>query len=1572
MYDDSAEPVHCSSKERWERSVGVEGTPDSLPTMATDDTCETSPDLPGPFRTQSTRSCSLSSQESVKQWLKSVDQDADYPGDCTVTVDDTVTDRGGDDGEMEYPFREKISRGDSTEDDLTLGSEAKLLDPPVSTTSAGPPADRISLRPSGDPTHGWAGTSGDTEYTVSRIPPTPTVLGGTQCYWLSNHARMNRQARLMQMGESFESFATETSTQTSLSSNSIEGLLQARTCDPEELLLSLGFGGGGDYSTTLRVPDRFLQHQSRCGGVDLSQYMAREMAQDTAYHGWAGTGVYDRPVSTMYHRRMSTGSIAVHHQYRTYDPALCRRMTQSTINSHQPSSDHRTERTADVSHDPLLLRRSVTVSTTDMAKEKTLQSSSTGAANIAGVISEVEDVGVQILQETKDVHPKQSGTSIPTSTKAQRWAKRATLVKQRSAESFCLDKDGKLSTEDSGAKRPDNRGKMRKRSLSMPHIQCNLEPVKEESPHSSLENTLQSKELSEMLQHTLEKEFSQDLEEKIGRICYSPTDAEDNTLLTSSSQNSEEVFSPVTKSRDLRNEDMQQLQFTTGRPGGSAVEEKPEAMERIPFVVSPDATSKQGPSPKRKACRLSKVPNVDADSPPEDLLFPRSRLTSTPDDKLVSVSLPVPQTHAAFPQESFEMEESMVASINREMVTTEDGTQAAEAPRNSRTQNPVRHVLQIGSTDVTPEEGAWPRGPTHLFSNHGNLQHQNSAQSDSSGFADDSHIGSDPPSLMDSVKTEGLGSSAESLASTRTVIHVNNCQGALVDGLQETMTSKTCVKSDRPCVHCGKFFQDHRHEDCAFQDADLSACLCEDVLPQFSVGAENDHCDAIVSQGASLNVVSAVNMLGVDNTASGEETQGTQTIHEGYKDCSDDQESTPDPTFTSQSVHQPEKDSSSVFDVGSVNSQPEKLVQTTNCKLEFPAELSQHYTIVDNILETLKNSLEKVTSHSDDSDVKITLQQTTEHLDWPVGVSKNIAPEKLDHIRGVPYIKSAGQSVFPVKLSSGISVELTRNHSQGSPHEVCKKYVLVEETKHYTKIKDPLGGKEDVKEVAVRRKKEVTAPPTGNRSGLWENLPENERQESGEKALQNVQRFVEEARGKFLVRRKADCDASKKTSPNQPTLPLPTADSLHVKVHATGQALDQGLKTCDRKQEHGDRDCSADLEASSVESKPQTDVRRKRAPSVAEELSLDIMEPVNRYTAEGIARDLQKTSSEVSISNSPGTTDDHPLQDYWTLAALVMSSRHEKLSEIQLGSPGHYDLHYTSPKERVFLGGYDITEILHGVFRITLGPSLTTGRISLRPLGDLTCSWAGTSALPRIGSPSGLRPSGDPTRGRAGTSGDTEYPVLQEVELLVVLRAEVLQEAETLETMLANHLQAVVQEDPAVFVEEQSPSSLSKLKLLGQLIELLKEQGHMQQALTVLVQNSGERPLSTHPGHYTPAPQPHHTREPLDPGRQWEVLCQDRERVHREVRDMREELSTQREDHQRDMDKNLHKLRMSIMADVRLEIAEQMKLLRLQLQAKEEEVRMLRLQMRQQTKTQKDEVEGGSQRTKKSIRVTQL
>ncbi|KAI8522007.1 hypothetical protein Bbelb_017610 [Branchiostoma belcheri] len=52
------------------------------------------------------------------------------------------------------------------------------------------------------------------------------------------------------------------------------------------------------------------------------------------------------------------------------------------------------------------------------------------------------------------------------------------------------------------------------------------------------------------------------------------------------------------------------------------------------------------------------------------------------------------------------------------------------------------------------------------------------------------------------------------------------------------------------------------------------------------------------------------------------------------------------------------------------------------------------------------------------------------------------------------------------------------------------------------------------------------------------------------------------------------------------------------------------------------------------------------------------------------------------------------------------------------------------------LDSYHINKIQHGVFRITLGPSPPEGWISFRP-------------------------SGDPTRGRAGTSGDTEYAVYQ-------------------------------------------------------------------------------------------------------------------------------------------------------------------------------------------------------------------
>ncbi|XP_035660725.1 uncharacterized protein LOC118405365 isoform X3 [Branchiostoma floridae] len=1527
MYEDqteTCEPVvltlpHSSSQQRWtgpnlsSRPVQLEeithdpvGSPDYPYTMATDDTCETSKELPGPSRTQSTRSCSLSSQESVKQWLKSVDQDAVslYPGEYAVSVDDPLTDTEAEDGEMEYPFSGKISRGDGTEDDLTLGSEAKLLDPAVTTVSEG-------------------------------VPPASAVFAGTHCYWLSNHARMSRQARLMQMGESFESYATETSTQTSLSSNSIEGLLQSRTCDPEELLLSLGFGGGRDENRSLRVPERFLQQQSQCGGVDLSQFMARERGQDSAMQGWAG--LYECPVSTLYHRRMSTGSIPAYSQHGTYG------MTKSTWSSCQPSTDDRQDMTAHSSP----LRRSVTVST---------------GGNNAVVMGEVEDLGVQTLQQPTDKHP---GHSASTSTKVQqRRTKRATLVKQRSAESFSLDKDSRLS-EDNAAKSHDNRGKMRKRSLSMPHIQCILEPVKEESPHSSLENTLHSKELSEMLQNVREQEFSVGLEETLGRICYSPSDAEDNNW-TSIPQTSAGVagVSPMTQSRDLPDVHVN-VQFTMESPGGAAVEEKREAKERIAVVISPDATGVQGLLPKRKTCRLAKVPNVDAESPPEELLLPRSRLTSTPEDTPVCLS--VPQQHAACPQESFDMEE-------------------------------------IGSTDVSPEEGAWC---THLVRTPGSLPHQNSTQSDSSGFADDSYMGSDPPGLMETVKMEGLGSSAESLASTRsvqTVIHMDTSQGAPIDGdwrqendvmgfssycpmqfaveihhdsecpspenhyVQESITinkdpgktichsedsilgngnvdvcpssvpnvalskihtGKKRVESGDSYVHCGNFFEDHRVEKCPFQDADLSGCSSEEVLPLFSISDDDGHCEAIVSQGTSL--YSAVEMCSRDNTASsGKKAQDTETpiILEGpidfnIKDYNDDQKSSTDPKFTSQSGCQSAEEdlthsSEPTHDVSSVGSQPEKSVQTAT--LQFPAQLSQHFTVVDGILNRLKNSIEKVTSQCHDSDgdqdVKITLQQTTEHLEWPEDVRKNIAPETLHHVRGVPYIDSAGQPVFPVRITSAINVEL----SQGSPH-VCKKYVLVEETKHYTKAE----GKEGVKEVAVRRKKEITAPPTTGSRRLGENLPENEKQESGEKVLHNLQLFVEEARGKFLIRREADCEGSDGKSPNVSLQSCPTADKT------SGEDLKEGLQEWEKKSHKDNTQCHG--ESSMMQMEHQSEGGRKRAPSIAEEMNLDIMEPVNRYTAEGIASDLRKTSSEVSITNSPGGTDDlsaakgHPLQDYWTLAALVMASRHEKLSELQLGPPGNYDLHYTFPKQ-------------HLIQEVSLACCCVAqyrGQLVQLELLFTQCYAAFYSHM-------------------------TAQERL-EVEWLVLLRAEVLREAEELETMLASHLQAVRTEDSAVFLADKPPSSMTKLQLLGQLIELLKEQGQMQQALAFLVQTPATQHNVCTPA--LPAP-------PMDTPKHGELLVTDREQLQREVREIREELSTEREDRQRDMDKNLHRLRLSIMADVRQEIAEQMKLLRLQLQAKEEEVRMLRLQMKQQTKTQRDEGEGGSQRAKKSIRVTQL
>ena len=64
--------------------------------------------------------------------------------------------------------------------------------------------------------------------------------------------------------------------------SSVDSLLEARKPDPEEILLSLGFGGmaSSSYLETGRVPKRFL-NPSQLKGVDIEEFIREQ--QDLIY-----------------------------------------------------------------------------------------------------------------------------------------------------------------------------------------------------------------------------------------------------------------------------------------------------------------------------------------------------------------------------------------------------------------------------------------------------------------------------------------------------------------------------------------------------------------------------------------------------------------------------------------------------------------------------------------------------------------------------------------------------------------------------------------------------------------------------------------------------------------------------------------------------------------------------------------------------------------------------------------------------------------------------------------------------------------------------------------------------------------------------------------------------------------------------------------------------------------------------------------------------------------------------------------------------------------------------------------
>ena len=62
-------------------------------------------------------------------------------------------------------------------------------------------------------------------------------------------------------------------------SHEVISLLNARTVDPEEFLADLGFA---EPDMRSRIPDRFLQGQSKAHGIDVD-YFRRSLDQDDLY-----------------------------------------------------------------------------------------------------------------------------------------------------------------------------------------------------------------------------------------------------------------------------------------------------------------------------------------------------------------------------------------------------------------------------------------------------------------------------------------------------------------------------------------------------------------------------------------------------------------------------------------------------------------------------------------------------------------------------------------------------------------------------------------------------------------------------------------------------------------------------------------------------------------------------------------------------------------------------------------------------------------------------------------------------------------------------------------------------------------------------------------------------------------------------------------------------------------------------------------------------------------------------------------------------------------------------------------
>lgn len=152
------------------------------------------------------------------------------------------------------------------EDDLPLGTDANTL----------------SGIPSGSALSSHGSEIIDEKPQPPLLPPKsspshtcPNLSGGSTHPWLQ--ALSGRQ----------QSFGSDLSTGTNSSVNSIEILLQGREADPEEILMSLGFGSTEDNNAlTSRIPSRFLMLNSEARGVSIDDLFGQRSELQELIDNW--------------------------------------------------------------------------------------------------------------------------------------------------------------------------------------------------------------------------------------------------------------------------------------------------------------------------------------------------------------------------------------------------------------------------------------------------------------------------------------------------------------------------------------------------------------------------------------------------------------------------------------------------------------------------------------------------------------------------------------------------------------------------------------------------------------------------------------------------------------------------------------------------------------------------------------------------------------------------------------------------------------------------------------------------------------------------------------------------------------------------------------------------------------------------------------------------------------------------------------------------------------------------------------------------------------------------------------